>query len=331
MPSDEIREAALRLGYIDARPVTGHPFDLWRKRLSSLPLGKTLSFEHDPVNASGWPLDEITLWIAIAQTPPMADWPDGCGEISAFYLRSRLLETRREAWEDAAIAAGYEIKRNVTLPERAAAIRAGFGAHGLNGLMVTPDYGSFINITALLVHASPPSDARGPENDMSPGCGNCGLCIEACPTGAISENGVDAMLCLRYYISHPETMTEDDYPKMNRRIQGCETCQRVCPLNEALVPEQPPADMIECLKLENLLNSPDIECMSNYVNPIFIKEKTIKAQAALAAANTGRKDLARMVDAFIDGNQLDPVDSRDAAFIKMGKWASERLGKINQC
>jgi len=28
-----IREAALDLGYIDARTVTGHPFDVWRNRL----------------------------------------------------------------------------------------------------------------------------------------------------------------------------------------------------------------------------------------------------------------------------------------------------------
>jgi len=87
-----------------------------------------MSFEHDPVNASGWPLDEITLWVAIAPTPPMVDWPEGCGEIGALYIRSQLLETRRVAWKDATVASGYEIVRDVTLPERAAAIRAGFGA-----------------------------------------------------------------------------------------------------------------------------------------------------------------------------------------------------------
>jgi len=28
----DIREAALKLGYVDARPVTGHPFDVWNDR-----------------------------------------------------------------------------------------------------------------------------------------------------------------------------------------------------------------------------------------------------------------------------------------------------------
>ena len=89
-----IREKALELGFIDARPVTGHPFDVWRNRLMSIPLGKYMSFEHDPANASGWPLAEIALWAAIAPTPPMADWPEGCGEIGAYYMRSQLRETR---------------------------------------------------------------------------------------------------------------------------------------------------------------------------------------------------------------------------------------------
>ena len=85
-----IRDAALKLGFIDAKPATGHPFDVWRNRLMSIPLGQYMSFEHCPVNASGWPLEEITVWVAIAPTPPMAQWPDGCGEIGGYYMRSEL-------------------------------------------------------------------------------------------------------------------------------------------------------------------------------------------------------------------------------------------------
>ena len=315
-----IHDTALELGYIDARPVTGHPFDVWRNRLKSIPLGKYMSFEHDPVKASGWPLSEITLWVAIAPTPPMADWPEGCGEIGAFYMRSQLLETRRVAWEDATVELGYEIVRDVTLPERAAAIRAGFGVHGLNGLMITPDYGSFVNITVLLVHAAPPPDARGPEHDLSPGCGNCGDCITACPTGAISNDGVNTLICLRNYISKPESMPEKDYNKMGRRIQGCDTCQHACPYNAALEREQPPADMTDCLKLEKLLTEPDTVNMSKYIYNWYIKENRLKAQAVLAAANTGRKDLLPLVQAFIG--------SEDKMLDKMARWAAGRLSDL---
>jgi len=314
-----IRDKALELGFTDARPVTGHPFDVWRDRLKSIPLGKFMSLEHDPVKASGWPLAEITLWVAVAPTPPMADWPDGCGEIGAFYMRSQLLETRRIAWEDAAIALGYEVVRDVTLPERAAAIRAGFGVHGLNGLMITPEYGSFVNITILLVHTAPPPDARGPEFDLFPGCESCGDCITACPTGAISDNGVNTLICLRNYISKPEAMPEDDYPKMGRRIQGCDACQQTCPFNAALEREQPPDDMIDCMKLERLLTEPDISHMSKYISTWYTKENRLKTQAALAAANMGRKDLLPLIQALIG--------SEDKMLDKMARWAARILSE----
>jgi len=313
-----IRDAALKLGYIDARPVTGHPFDVWRKRLASIALGQYMSFEHDPANASGWPIEEITVWVSIAPTPPMGDWPEGCGEIGAFYMRSDLQGKRLRAWEDEAIALGYEIVRDVMLPERAAAIRAGLGVHGLNGLLITPDYGSFVNINVLLLHSAPPPDARGPEHDMSPGCGNCGDCIKVCPTAAISDNGVDSLVCLRNYMSRPENMPEEDYSKMGRRIQGCDTCQHACPRNAALKRETPPADLTDCVKLEKLLTQADTDRISKYIQRSYIiKENRIKSQAALAAANTGRKDLLPLIEAL--------TGSEDKILAKTAAWAAERL------
>ena len=317
MSMNIIREAAIKLGNIDARPVTGQPFDVWRNRLMSTPLGQHLPVAPTPTELSGWPLDEITIWVAIAPTPPIADWPDGCGEIGSFYMTSVQRKARRAAWEDAAVAAGYEIKRirgAAALPERAAAIRAGLGVHGLNGLMIAPDYGSFIDITLLMLRAAPPPDARGADYDLSPGCGNCGECIKACPTGAISENGVDAMLCLCAYIYRYADMPEEDYSKMGRRITGCDACQFACPKNAAVRREQPSAEIAACMKLEQLLTKPDMDCISKYVH---LNEVQVKSQAVLAAANTGRKDLLTLVEALI-GNEDKTLD-------KMAKWAANQL------
>ena len=313
----KIREAALKLGYIDAQPVTGQPFDVWRNRLSAIPLGQHLSFSHDPAQASGRPLEEITLWVAIAPTPPMADWPMGCGEIGAFYMHSRLYDMRYAAWEEAVTSMGYEVIHGIALPVRAAAIRAGLGVHGLNGLLIAPQYGSFVDISVLLIHAAPPTDARGSEHDMSPGCGNCGECIKACPTGAISEDGVNSLICLRHYITHPELMPENDYPKMERRIQGCDTCQQACPHNAALVKQHPPADFCACMKLENLLTKPDMDCISKYMSPGYMRENRVKTQAVLAAANGKRKDLLPLIEALV-GSEDDMLD-------QMARWSVKHL------
>lgn len=310
--SSNIRDAALKLGYIDARPVTGQPFDTWLNRLKSIPLGEHLSFEHDPANISGWPCDEITIWVAIAPTPPVEHWPEACGEIGSFYMRSEERKKRHAAWEDAVVELGYEIKRGVMLPERAAAMRARLGVYGLNGLMIVPNYGSFVDITLLLVHAAPPPEARGAEYDLSLRCGSCGECIKACPTGAISKNGVNTLICLRHYMNRLEQMQESDYSKMGRRILGCEACQLACPYNASLEREHPPADMCEYMRIENLLTNPDISGISKYIK---LNETKVRTQAVLAAANMDRKDLLHLIETLI-GNEDKMLD-------KIARWAAE--------
>ena len=104
---------------------------------------------------------------------------------------------------------------------------------------------------------------------------------------------------------------------MGRRIQGCDTCQIVCPYNAALEREQPPADFSDYMVLEKLLSKPDINHISKYIFPWHAKENRIKAQAALAVANTGRKDLLPLVQTLIG--------SEDKMLDKMARWAAARL------
>ena len=311
-----IRSSALNLGYINALPVTGHPFDVWLNRIKGTHL-EGLSFAYDPVKVSSWPLEDITIWVAIAPAPPISKWPDGHGEICSHYIFLETSRARRIAWEDSAIAMGYEIIRDAFLPVRAAAIRAGLGVHGLNGLMIAPDHGSFIDISVLLVRAAPPKEAKGPEYDLSSGCCNCGACMRACPNGAISESGVNTSVCLRHYMNKLELLPEEDYPNMGRRILGCDTCQHACPSNANLERVPPSAELINCTKLEELLTKPTAGRILNVER--YQKEAFFMSQAVLAAANTGRKDLLPLVEAL--------TDSEDAVLSKMAKWAVSCLQK----
>jgi epoxyqueuosine reductase len=309
--------AARAAGFIEAKPATAYPFNLWKEKLAALPLGQYLEMDHRPETQCGWPVAETTLWAATFPAPPLSEWPEGYGEVSSYYLRERDADASCRAWAQAVRALGYEVVAGPDLPDRAVAMRAGLGVHGLFGPMITPTHGSFVVIATLLVHAAPPEGAPGPENDPSPGCARCGKCRSACPTGAIGEHGVDALQCLRNDMGHPEFMPESHYALMGRRIHGCDTCQRACPSNRAVPCVAPTPEQIAPFKLEALLAEPDLRAIGARIDPAYARKERMQRQAALAAANTGRRDLLPRIRPL--------AESEDEPLRKAARWAIEQL------
>ena len=308
-----IIDAAITSGYFTAAPASGHPFDVWRKRLDGIPQGKHLNFEHRPEKQCGWPLGEITLWCAAMETPPFADWPEGYGEIASHYMFLGESGRRFDAWVGAIKDLGYEVVGDKMLPDRAAAIRAGMGVHGLSGLLVTPDKGTFVTLATVCVRMTPPDGTPGPENDLSPGCSRCGACIKACPAGAISEDGVDALKCLRNHMNFPDFMPDDVQAAMGAYLWGCDICQKVCPHNDGLPRTSPSPEQYLPFKLESVLAEPDIEAITLQTSKYVANKNHLQRQAVYSAAYHGRKDLLPLI------RKLE--DSDDASIGRAVRWA----------
>jgi epoxyqueuosine reductase len=76
---------------------------------------------------------------------------------------------------------------------RHAAVSAGLGAFGLHNLVVHPKFGTRVIFTAVLTKLELASD---PALGKSP-CTRCGLCVQACPAGALNDEGkTDLLKCL---------------------------------------------------------------------------------------------------------------------------------------
>lgn len=312
-----IREAAFRCGFLDARPASAEPFDLWRERLDAMAFGRTFSLEHRPAAIAGWPEAETTIFCAIFSVPAFDDWPNGFGEVSNSFFRYAQMRPAIAAWGSAVQAMGYEAIVDPPLPARAAAVRAGLGIPGLFGPLITPQYGSFVCIVLLLVHMRPPKGTPGSENDISAGCERCGRCVRACPAQAISNRGLDPLRCLRNEMYAPQTIPERDFPLMGRRIIGCETCQRVCPHNRSLTRVLPTPQQLTPFSLEMLLCAPDFVSMRNQIESCYIDPIGIQMQAILAAANTERRDLIPLLEPFLS-HKVD-------ALRRSARWALNKL------
>ena len=109
--------------------------------------------------------------------------------------------------------------------------KAGLASIGKNSLCVRKDAGSLFFIGIILTDAVFPFAEKEPE-DL---CGGCTLCMEACPTGALTDPYVlDARRCLSYLtIEQPGPIPDEAVPYLGETVAGCDRCQAVCPLNRS--------------------------------------------------------------------------------------------------
>ena len=118
-------------------------------------------------------------------------WGDDYHDVIGEKLRSLL------AWIKTAIP-GVEGKVCVDIQpmmDKAWAVRAGLGWIGKHTNVITRRYGSWVFIGELLLNLELEYDNQ-PIDDH---CGTCTLCIEACPTQAITEPYVvDSNKCISY-------------------------------------------------------------------------------------------------------------------------------------
>jgi epoxyqueuosine reductase QueG len=98
------------------------------------------------------------------------------------------------------------------------AVLAGLGYIGKNTLLITPEYGNMVWLTAVLVDIELEADKIINKNCPD----NCFLCIEACPVNALKKDNLemDQLKCFNYAFSVNEG--EGFYFKCNK-------CRTVCP------------------------------------------------------------------------------------------------------
>jgi len=133
------------------------------------------------------------------------------------YIQSRVPDVRSEIMVDTG-----------ALSDRAVAERAGIGWVGTNCAVITPEWGSWVYLGEMITNIP-----FAPDVPVTEDCGDCTLCIDACPTGALVGPGqLHAGSCISF-ITQTKGFVEDKFKeKIGNRLYGCDTCQVVCPKNK---------------------------------------------------------------------------------------------------
>ncbi len=221
--------------------------------------------------------------------------------------------------------------------ERVAAKYAGLGWLAKNTCLINVTLGSFFFLGVILTTLEL-QPATGPEEAPPPDlCGNCTLCLEACPTGALVEPYVlDARRCISYLtIELRGAIPLEFRAPMGVNIFGCDICQDVCPWNrrapESALPEFQPrrsaANSLFLPEIEWLVSLGEEEFREVFRNsPVKrAKWRGLLRNACVAIGNSGlRPGEARY--AKIVSHLTALATNPDAVLAEHARWALERLG-----
>jgi epoxyqueuosine reductase len=157
-------------------------------------------------------------------------WGDDYHEVLREKLNA-LVARMHDEWPE-----GFEARAYVDtgpVVERVAAKYAGLGWLAKNTCLINEELGSwlFLGVIITTLELAPslaPNESPAPDL-----CGNCRLCLDACPTQAFAAPYVlDARKCISYLtIELRGTIPEDLRLQMGSAVIGCDICQDVCPWN----------------------------------------------------------------------------------------------------
>ena len=194
------------------------------------------------------------------------------------------------------------------LIDRELAKRTGIGYYGKNSSIINDKYGSFIFIGYILTDL----DIDISNEEIPNKCGDCNLCIKACPTGALEgDYKFNPKKCISYLTQTKEKIPYELRSKMGDKIYGCDTCQLACPKNKNIIipnhEEFIPKITKGYMDIEEIFNISNKEFKKKYGNMsgAWRGKNILKRNGIIVLGNTkDRKNLKLLLPLLKDPNPM---------------------------
>jgi epoxyqueuosine reductase len=183
-------------------------------------------------------------------------------------------------------------------------------------MLITRRHGSWVVLGTLVTDVE-----LEPTPPLGLDCGECTLCIDACPTDALATAGtLDATRCLSYWSQAPGPLPVEYRAELGAQVYGCDICQDVCPWNRGIEkrrgeeePGEAHVSLVEWLTL-------DPDELSGRYDRLYVPRndgRYLRRNALIAAGNVGGDAERDAVAAF--------ADDEDELLREHARWALERM------
>ena len=205
--------------------------------------------------------------------------------------------------------------------ERDYAADSGLGWNGKSTVQIHKKFGTWTFLCELITTLELEPDAPLPDH-----CGKCTMCIDHCPTGAITgPREMDARRCISYLtIEHLGSIPVEYRRQIGNRIYGCDVCLEVCPWNRfAVLSKETKFHAKQSIfkhRLQDFLVMDDKQFSQIFAkSPIKrIKRKRFLRNVCVALGNTGTLDDISLLETTIQ-RENDPLITEHA------EWAIEEI------
>ncbi len=258
---------------------------------------------------------------ALCYYAPEPDRPEGHGRLPRYTWHDAYAELREKLDElGKRLGGSYRVLVDANQHvDREAAARSGVGFYGKNTLLITRRHGSWVVLGTVVTDVELESTPA-----LRLNCGDCRLCIDACPTGALDEPGtLDATRCLSYWTQAPTAVPEPYREHLGAQVYGCDICQDVCPWNRGVEKRRDgaaPVDGAEPhVSLVDWLRADADELAARY-DRLFVPRndaRWLRRNALVAAGNVGGDAERAAVEPYLD--------SEDDMLREHAVWASARI------
>ena len=173
--------------------------------------------------------------------------------------------------------------------DKAVANRSGLGWFGKNSNILSKTHGSWILLGEILTDLK-----LTPNQPLQTSCGECTICIDLCPTQAISEPYlITNSKCISFHtIENRGTVPTNLRKSFGNWVFGCDICQEVCPVN----------------RFSKQHSSPDFDTtrtQTTIQNLLEMSEEEFRNQFSGTPVMRAKYDGMRRNACIVAGNQVD--------------------------